>query len=77
VAAALAAINGNLTTKRQVIESRGDDADDVFEQRAEERRREGDLGINPVGGPGTKAMGGGADTANTDSADGAAAREGA
>jgi len=77
VAAALAAINGNLTTKRQVIESRGDDADDVFEQRAEERRREADLGITPVEAPGTKAMGGGADTANTDSADGAAAREGA
>lgn len=61
VAAALAAINGNLATKRSVIEARGDDADEVFEQRAQERRRERELGITPVEAPGTKGDGAGAE----------------
>jgi lambda family phage portal protein len=51
------AINNNLTTHKAVLAERGLDIDEVFRQRAEEKKRQDELGIAPVLMPGAKTPG--------------------
>ena len=62
--AAVLQIDNNLRTKKAVIDELGGDIDLVFAQRAEEKKQEMDLDIEPVRAPGTKT--GGEDAANGD-----------
>ena len=57
ITASLLAINGNLSTHRIEIESRGYDRDEIFEERAEEKRRMKALDILPDPLPGSGPVG--------------------